>query len=313
MGYIGPAPTTSFQSFVKQDITTSATANYTLSQSVTNANELRVVLNNVIQEPTTAYTASGTSLTMSEALTSSDDLYVVYMGKAVGTVNPASGSVGTSQLADGSVSLAKLSASGTKSSSTFLRGDNSFATVGGSNVLEVLTGVCDGRSVTVPSGTYTMPNVTAFQSLTGSYADITGSSIAYTPPSGTTKVIYNLQAFFSRDGDYPLGHFKFFVDSDEASKFRKTLYGGTLIIPIDFRYIITIGGSADTANANVASWSSNKTLKITGREYTDGSGGSGNHGIMHKMVYWDGTSASGSGNGSTYIAPTLTITALKDS
>ena len=96
MGYIGPAPTTSFQSFVKQDITTSATANYTLSQSVTNANELRVVLNNVIQEPTTAYTASGTSLTMSEALTSSDDLYVVYMGKAVGTVNPASGSVGLS-------------------------------------------------------------------------------------------------------------------------------------------------------------------------------------------------------------------------
>lgn len=128
MGYIGPAPTTSFQSFVKQDITTSATANYTLSQSVTNANELRVVLNNVIQEPTTAYTASGTSLTMSEALTSSDDLYVVYMGKAVGTVNPASGSVG----------LAQLSATGTKSSSTFLRGDNSFAEAGGGKVLQVV-------------------------------------------------------------------------------------------------------------------------------------------------------------------------------
>ena len=77
MGYISPAPTTSFQSFVKQDITTSATANYTLSQSVTNANELRVVLNNVIQAPPTAYTAAGTSLTMSEALPSSADLYVV--------------------------------------------------------------------------------------------------------------------------------------------------------------------------------------------------------------------------------------------
>jgi len=128
MGYIGPAPTTSFQSFVKQDITTSATANYTLSQSVTSANELRVVLNNVIQEPTTAYTASGTSLTMSEALSGSDDLYVVYMGKAVGTVNPATGSVG----------LAQLSATGTKSSSTFLRGDNSFAEAGGGKLLQVV-------------------------------------------------------------------------------------------------------------------------------------------------------------------------------
>jgi len=128
MGYIGPAPTTSFQSFVKQDITTSATANYTLSQSVTSANELRVVLNNVIQEPTTAYTASGTSLTMASALTSSDDLYVVYMGKAVGTVNPATGSVG----------LAQLSATGTKSSSTFLRGDNSFAEAGGGKLLQVV-------------------------------------------------------------------------------------------------------------------------------------------------------------------------------
>ena len=40
--------------------------------------------------------------------------------------------MGTSQLADGSVSLTKLSASGTKSSSTFL-GDNSFAEAGGAS------------------------------------------------------------------------------------------------------------------------------------------------------------------------------------
>jgi len=182
----------------------------------------------------------------------------------------------------------------------------------GSNIIEQIHGVCDGRSVTVPSGTYTMPNVTALQALTGSYADVTGSSFTYNPPSGTTKVVYNLHTWFVRDGDYPLGHFRFYVDSDEATKFRKTLYGAYLIYPVDLRYIITIGGSADTANANVASWSSNKTMKIQAREYTDGSGGSTNTGNMHKMVYFDGTSASGSGNGSTYIAPTLTITALKD-
>jgi hypothetical protein len=50
------------------------------------------------QEPTAAYTASGTSLTLTSATTSSDDMYCVYLGKAVQTVNPPNSSVGNSQL-----------------------------------------------------------------------------------------------------------------------------------------------------------------------------------------------------------------------
>jgi hypothetical protein len=181
---------------------------------------------------------------------------------------------------------------------------------GGGNVLEVLTGVCDGRSVTVPSGTYTMPNVTAVQSLTGSYADLTGSEIAYTPPSGTKQVIYSLQHMFTRDGDYPLAHYKFFVDSDEATRYRTTLYGAYILMLQELRFIISITGSADTTNANLASWTSAKTLKVQAREYT---GGSTNTAKAHGLVYWDGAGLSGSGNGFQYKAPILTITALKDS
>ena len=50
----------------------------------------------------------------------------------------------------------------------------------GSNIIEVINSICDGRSITVPSGTYTMPNVTAQQELTTSWADVTGSSFTYT-------------------------------------------------------------------------------------------------------------------------------------
>tara|TARA_Y100001936_G_scaffold157183_1_gene153478 strand:- start:808 stop:1695 length:888 start_codon:yes stop_codon:yes gene_type:complete len=138
MAYLGVTPTTSSQSLVKQDFSVSATQNYTLSQSVTNANDIALYINNVRQEPTYAYSASGTSLTLTEATAGSDDMYCIYLGRAVGTINPASGSVGTSQLADGSVSIAKLSATGTASSSTFLRGDNSFAEAGGGKVLQVV-------------------------------------------------------------------------------------------------------------------------------------------------------------------------------
>ena len=46
----------------------------------------------------------------------------------------AANSVDSSELVDGSVDLSHLSASGTKSSSTYLRGDNTFATVSGTTI-----------------------------------------------------------------------------------------------------------------------------------------------------------------------------------
>ena len=123
MPFIGNQPAESYSAFQKQDFTTSATTSYTLDNPVTNANELALFINFVRQEPTTAYTASGTSLTLTSATSASDDMYCVFLGKAVQTVNPPSGSVGLSQ----------LSATGTKDATTFLRGDNTFASAGGDN------------------------------------------------------------------------------------------------------------------------------------------------------------------------------------
>ena len=92
MAYIGNTPAEKFSAFSKQDFTTSATTSYTLDNPVSNANEIALFINHVRQEPTTAYTAAGTALTLTSATTSSDDMYCVYLGKAVQTVNPASGS-----------------------------------------------------------------------------------------------------------------------------------------------------------------------------------------------------------------------------
>ena len=130
MPFIGNQPALSYTSFAKQDFTTSATTSYTLDNPVADENEIALFINFVRQEPTTAYTASGTSLTLTSATSASDDMYCVFLGKAVQTVTPPAGSVGTSQLVDSSVSLAKLSATGTKDATTFLRGDNTFAAAG---------------------------------------------------------------------------------------------------------------------------------------------------------------------------------------
>jgi hypothetical protein len=116
MSYLGNAPARSFISFERQvfSIVNSQTA-YALSHSVTNENDIRLVVNNVVQEPGSgkAYTATGTALTLSAALTNgTDEMYCVFLGRATATSAPGAGSIGTAQLASDSVTLAKM-ASGT--------------------------------------------------------------------------------------------------------------------------------------------------------------------------------------------------------
>jgi len=143
--YLGNQPALSYTSFAKQDFTTSATTSYTLDNPVTNANELALFINFVRQEPTTAYTASGTTLTLTSATSASDDMYCVFLGKAVQTVNSPSGSVGISQ----------LSATGTKDATTFLRGDNSFAVpTGNGKVLQAVSSSYTGAAESTTSNTF---------------------------------------------------------------------------------------------------------------------------------------------------------------
>ena len=112
MAYLGNAPARSFISFERQvfTIVNSQTA-YTLDHSVNNENDIRLVINNVVQEPGSgkAYTASGTTLTLSAALTNgTDEMYCVFLGRAVATNKPGAGSVGATELSADSVTAAKL-------------------------------------------------------------------------------------------------------------------------------------------------------------------------------------------------------------
>ena len=110
MAYIGNTPAENYASFLTETFTVSATTNYTLSHAVANENDIRLVINGVVQQPGSgkAYTASNTTLTLTSATQSGDSMYAVYLGRALQTVNPPNASVGTAQLADSSVTSAKL-------------------------------------------------------------------------------------------------------------------------------------------------------------------------------------------------------------
>jgi len=120
MPYIGNTPADKFLTLAKQSFSTSATTSYTLDSSISSTQDIALFINNVRQSPVDAYTVSGTALTLTSATAGTDEMYCVYLGKTVGTVNPPNDSVGLDQ----------LSATGTPSSSNYLRGDNSWASAG---------------------------------------------------------------------------------------------------------------------------------------------------------------------------------------
>ena len=87
MAYVGNRPADTFHTTVKQSFTPdSSTIAFTLNQSVAGENEIELFINNVRQEPGSgkAFTAAGTTLTMSEAPTTGDDMYCIFQGKAQG-------------------------------------------------------------------------------------------------------------------------------------------------------------------------------------------------------------------------------------
>ena len=166
--------------------------------------------------------------------------------------------------------------------------------------IETIAGYCDGRQVTVGSGTYTIQAATIPQALTTSYADVDGSEIAYTPPSGTKVLIYEFQTHVGYEStSTPLAHFRFYVDSTEVTIARHSIYA----YYDDFqriRVILSVGNASDDiANGKIGTWSSNKTLKIQAREY-----GSANPVRLNHMHHWDGS------NGTMDQTPTLSITAI---
>jgi hypothetical protein len=107
MPYIGNDLATQFQAFATQTITGDGSTGYTLDRAVANGKEILVYINNVKQEEGSgkSYTASGTTITFSEAVASGDSCYLVYMGSAQQTVTAPDGSIVSGQIANANLEM----------------------------------------------------------------------------------------------------------------------------------------------------------------------------------------------------------------
>ena len=182
MAYIGNKPAELFHTQAKQSFTPdSSTVSFTLNTSVVNENSVELFINNVRQEPGSgkAYTASGGTLTMSEAPVSGDEMYCIYQGQAVGhhfvpptsiqgthihTTFDLTGKTVT--LPAGTLSHSKATATGDASTTAFTIAAN--RTV--EDVLLFVNGVC-----LVPTDDYTISGTT----LTFATAPASGAEIQF--------------------------------------------------------------------------------------------------------------------------------------
>ena len=82
MPFLGKTPAQGFvNSVTKDDFTPNGTTTaFTLSKSPATVNEIEVYVGNVRQEPTDAYSVSGTTLTMTEAPVTGTNFYVMHIG-----------------------------------------------------------------------------------------------------------------------------------------------------------------------------------------------------------------------------------------
>jgi hypothetical protein len=93
-----------------------------------------VSLNGILQSPTDSFTVSGSTITFASALSTGDVIdFVMILGNVLDLGVPS----------DNTVSLAKLTATGTKDATTFLRGDNTFAEAN-SDIVKLASGNLSG-------------------------------------------------------------------------------------------------------------------------------------------------------------------------
>lgn len=217
MSYIGRSP--QIGAYSKLDaITTDGSASYTMQLNSANfvpesVNHLIVSVNGVIQAPTDSFTVSGSTITFASSLSVSDTIdFIMALGNVLDIGVPS----------DNTVSLSKLTATGTPSASTFLRGDNSWASAGGTNTPNFSAFITTSQSV--DTGTLTKMQFGSEEFDSDNAFDST-TNYRFTVPSGKGgKYLIGAQLEIDTVDDSERIEIKVFKNGTEDQKARNFQY-----------------------------------------------------------------------------------------
>ena len=205
MPFIGQEPITGAY-HVLDAITASATATYNLQLdggafSPATANQLLVSLNGVIQKPGSSFTISGSQITFSSALTSSDSIdFIIALGDVLSVGTPTDGSVSAAKMATGAA-VANIGTNGIGATQLNLADNYTFTgTIKTPNGMDLLATRTDSSAISYASDTniidltsYQSSYDTFFVDLTFHHTGSTGSSHLYLKGENNSGTNLNLR------------------------------------------------------------------------------------------------------------------------
>ena len=268
MAYLGASPLSSFASPSKDTFSgNNSDTSFTMGQSVGDPNQIEVFVDNVRQEPTSAYTVNGTTLTFTGTpATGSNNIYVIHKQGVIGNgLLPTSGRdsdrvgsltvTGASTLTGNITTSGNISAtSGSITAGGALSGvttltTSSTATIGGDTSI---TGnlrsdnSADGIQLDSTDGSANAGDLILLDGTDGS-ATNAGSSLLFEDGTGDPANYFNNNIKFS--GDVKVGSATITEDTtnnqlqinDQVVSFGKTTIGATQIVNSD-----TFAGATDS-------------------------------------------------------------------
>ena len=161
-------------------------------------------------------------------------------------------------------------------------------------IIEELTTVCNGRPVTVLSGTYTPTNVTAAQTSTSTHTEINGSNITYNKPVGAKRIYYKFACQWDDNSRGAITHFKIRVyhngawrDINPSRYTHATQYlndGNITASWVVNEYIFECDADAESQHdGRFLSSKTSYTFDVTWRQH-----GASDYNRLHLNEWWDG-------------------------
>jgi hypothetical protein len=170
-------------------------------------------------------------------------------------------------------------------------------------VIEELHAVCASTSL---RGKALIQNVTAYQSLSTGYADVTGSRVEnYIIPKGTTNIVYEYSFHTKFEMQHAISHWKLFYKVGEgtwteASQARMDVSATYYDMRQICRWVFEVGGTETASIGKLAAKAGDSFhVRWQARNYH------ANHSMtLHLTQYWDG------GSGDQFSRPLVMIKAI---
>ena len=193
MGYIGNEPTTGH--FPVDNFTSSGGSTYTLTRAPASAGAIEVSVQGVLQ-PTTAYTVSGSTLTMA-GVTSGVKIFVRHLGETLSLPTPADGSVTTAKLGTNSVDGTKIAMGSDARGDILYHGATDYARLAKGTSGQVLTmGANDPAWAAAGGGKINQviiaSNSTLLDLSSATYTD-SGLTASITPSAANSRILIHYE------------------------------------------------------------------------------------------------------------------------